>query len=196
MCKVEFVLKSYPNINSPARPVIDIAFKNPGDKNKKFPVIGLVDSGADNCTIPLKAAQTLGLDLKELNAKKIEMGCACGNKKFFGYQYKILAEFKRNPTPPVTDWRIARSLRSLSRISKNANILDTNGAFKPPVRRLDGIFAFKTIEGKAMDKLIWVDFADSDTLPLIGRSFMEIFKQIAYNNEEKKGYFIGLKEED
>ena len=47
-----------------------------------------------------------------------------------------------------------------------------------------------------MDKLIWVDFADSDTLPLIGRSFMEIFKQIAYNNEEKKGYFIGLKEED
>ena len=32
-------------------------------------------------------------------------------------------EFKRNPTPPVTDWRIARSLRSLGRISKNTNIL-------------------------------------------------------------------------
>ena len=147
MCKVEFVLKSYPNVNSPPRPIIDIAFKNPSDKNKIFPIIGLVDSGADNCTIPLKAAQTLGLDLKELNAKKIEMGCACGNKKFFGYQYKILVEFK-------------------------------------------------TIEGNAMDKLIWVDFADSDTLPLIGRSFMGIFKQIAYNNEEKKGHFIGLKEED
>ena len=35
---------------------------------------------------------------------------------------KIAKKFKRNPTPPVTDWRIARSLRSLGRISKNTNI--------------------------------------------------------------------------
>ena len=33
-----------------------------------------------------------------------------------------LKKFKRNPTPPVTDWRIARSIRSLGRISKNTNI--------------------------------------------------------------------------
>ena len=35
-----------------------------------------------------------------------------------------LHQFKRNPTPPVQDWGIARSPRSLGRISKHATILD------------------------------------------------------------------------
>ncbi len=64
--------------------------------------------------------------------------------------------FKRNPTPPVTDWHsgkskngfsrfasqtIARSLRSLGRISKNANIPNVNSAFNHQ-SKTERIFTF------------------------------------------------------
>jgi len=37
---------------------------------------------------------------------------------------KIVNKFNRNPTPPVKDWGIARSLRSLGRISECIKIKD------------------------------------------------------------------------
>ncbi len=81
------------------------------------------------------------------------------NKKF------IAAEFKRNPTPPVTDLgsgkskngfsrfasqTIARSLHSLGRISKNAHILNMDHASNHQSKN-DGISAFKE-KKKATEK--------------------------------------------
>ena len=50
--------------------------------------------------------------------------------------------FKREPTPSVRDRRIARSLRSLGRLSKNANIpLQHTARFQTTSQRLAGMFA-------------------------------------------------------
>ena len=45
-----------------------------------------------------------------------------GEGKVLNVNGREIALFKRNPTPPVIDWRIARSLRSLGRISKCTKI--------------------------------------------------------------------------
>ena len=49
--------------------------------------------------------------------------------------------FNRNPTPPLKERGIARSL-TLGRISENANIPDASSCFPTTSQRLDGIFAF------------------------------------------------------
>jgi len=147
MLKVPFELKPYPSPHHSPKPVMSVVFANPSDESKKFPSICLLDSGADFCTLPLSAQLRLGLDLKKMNVAKVPMSCACGNKTFFGYKFKV-----------------------------NVTIYD--------------------MEGKPFTNLLWVLFAKSDTMPLIGRNLMDIFENMSYNNTERKDYFLGLREEE
>ena len=135
-----FELKAYPKPTSLPRPIINIDFKNPNDKRKILKVIGIIDTGADYCTIPLNLQSQLGLDLKNMGANTIGVSCACGNKAFFGYGYKL-----------------------------NVTAYDT--------------------ANKQFTNLLSVHFVPSDTLPLIGRNFMELFKGVSYITKEKKGHF-------
>ena len=149
MRKIFFKLTPHPKNPKMQLPVLEITFQNPNSLDKIFPTIGIIDSGADYCTIPFKTQKDLGLDLKKIGAQKTGITCACGSKSFFGYLYKL-------------------------------NILVNDS------------------KGNQFTKLIWVEFAESDTIPLIGRNFMDLFKRIKYDNLKKEGFFIDTRkiEED
>ena len=51
-------------------------------------------------------------------------------------------------------------------------------------------------KNRPIERLVWVLFGGPSTMPLIGRNLMDIFEKINYDNVEKKGYFLGLREEE
>ena len=69
------------------------------------------------------------------------------NSYVFGHQIATSGYvFKRNPTPPVKDWGIARSLRSLGRISENKNIPAEVPAKIHHQLKTGGIFLFNCLK--------------------------------------------------
>lgn len=145
MTRVYFELKPAPTIRHRPKPILSAIFKNPNDKSKIFPVICLLDSGADYCTLPIEAESILGLELKKSGCERNQMECACGNEQFTAYKIKL-----------------------------NVVTFDEN---KKPI-----------------EMLLNVAFCGSNTMPLIGRNYMDMFKKINYDNIKQKGYLETLRE--
>src|SRR3989344_9365524 len=144
MRKIPFELKPYPTLRDSPKPVLPVTFKNLRDENKIFQSICLIDSGADYCTLPLGAGYTLDLDFDKLGARKNFIQCACENRNFFGYLYKLLVV-----------------------------VLDA--------RR------------EPLEMPLTVNFVNSETIPVVGRNFMDRFGKISYINKEQKGFFEDVK---
>ena|SRR3989338_3813127 len=121
MCNVLFELKPYPTPQHIPKPVMPIVFKNPSDESKVFSTIGLVDSGADESTLPLEAQLTLGLDLAKMGAQQRMMSCACGNKKFSGYRYKLKVVVKDTNGKPIERflWTLFGGTNTMPLIGRN-----------------------------------------------------------------------------
>src|SRR3989344_3208464 len=87
MVDVGFGLASLTKGSVPT-PIIELTFTNPNN-SKSFKTIGIIDSGADVCTLPFSIEKILELNLKKSGAERSLLTCACGKAGFSGYKFKL-----------------------------------------------------------------------------------------------------------
>lgn len=98
-----FSYKEFPKPGDTKRPVADVTFIN-GERIQ--PLICIIDSGADCCTLPISIGRIgLGIDFDKLRLRPHGVECACNRKPpMKGYYYKIEIDIRGYRFPVMVNW--------------------------------------------------------------------------------------------